>query len=268
MMDYISRYGLAFNPFIKNTKELIVDTSEYKESIYRLDYLLQTRGFGLLTGSPGKGKTTIVRHWAKGLNPSLYKVIYSSLSTLTVNEFYKYLAQQLGLQPMFRKSDNFRIIQHEITRFAVEKRMTPIIIIDEANYINNAILNDLKLLFNFEMDSKDRAVILLVGLPQINNTLRLVAHEPLRQRITMNYHLDGLTKEEAKTYILKKLNGADCHINLFSEGALEAIINAANGVPRIINKLCNACLLIGHNQNVNEINNDVVLMAINETELS
>jgi len=268
MMDYISRYGLAFNPFIKNTKELIVDTPEYKESTYRLNYLLQTRGFGLLTGSPGKGKTTIVRHWAKGLNPSLYKVIYSSLSTLTVNEFYKYLAQQLGLQPMFRKSDNFRIIQHEITRFTVEKRMTPIIIIDEANYINNAILNDLKLLFNFEMDSKDRAVILLVGLPQINNTLRLVAHEPLRQRITMNYHLDGLTKEEAKTYILKKLTGADCHTNLFSEGALEAIINAANGVPRMINKLCNACLLIGHNQNVNEINNDVVMMAVNETELS
>lgn len=266
-MDYTSRYGLEFNPFIKNTKELIVETTEYKESTYRLDYLLQTKGFGLITGSPGKGKTTVVRSWAKGLNPSLYKVIYSSLSTLTVNDFYKHLAQQLGLEPMFRKSDNFRIIQNEITRFAVEKRITPVIIIDEANYINNAVLNDLKLLFNFDMDSKDRAVILLVGLPQINNTLRLVAHEPLRQRITMNYHLDGLTKEEAKAYIISKLSGANCHINIFSEGALEAIINSANGIPRMINKICNACLLIGHNQNVNEINNDLVMMAVNETEL-
>lgn len=266
-MDYSSRFGLEFNPFVKNSGDVLVETKEFKESIYRLDILLNTRGFGLLTGSPGKGKTTIVRHWAKELNPSLYKVIYSSLSTLTVVEFYKHLARQLGLEPLFRKSDNFRMIQNEINRYSIEKRITPVIIIDEANYINNGILNDLKLLFNFDMDSKDRAVVLLVGLPQLNNTLRLVAHEPLRQRITMNYHLDGLIKEEAKTYVISKLNGAKCYTSIFSEGALEGIINAANGIPRIINKICNACLLIGHNQGLNEINNDVVMLAVNEIEI-
>ncbi len=128
-------------------------------------------------------------------NPG-YKVIYTTLSTLTVNEFYKPLAEQFGLESMFRKNDNFRIIQNEFTRYAVEKRITPVIIIDEANYMRHSILNDLKLLFNFEMDSKDRAVVLMVGLPQLNNTLRLVAHEPLRQRITMNYHLEGLVKRK------------------------------------------------------------------------
>lgn len=266
-MDYTSRFGLEFNPFIKNTSDVLVETTEFKESIYRLNILLNTRGFGLITGDPGKGKTTIVRHWAKELNPSLYKVIYSSLSTLTVVEFYKHLVRQLGFEPMFRKSDNYRIIQDEITRHYVEKRITPVIIIDEANYINNGILNDLKLLFNFEMDSKDRAVVLLVGLPQINNTLRLVAHEPLKQRITMNYHLEGLTKEEAKTYVTSKLSGAKCFTTIFTEGALEGIVNAANGIPRIINKICNACLLIAHNQSLNEINNDVVMLAVNEIEI-
>lgn len=266
-MDYSSRFGLEFNPFIKNTGDVLVETKEFKESIYRLDILLQTRGFGLLTGSPGKGKTTIIRHWSKGLNPSLYKVIYSSLSTLTVSDFYKHLARQLGLEPFNKKSDNFRMIQSEINRYSIEKRITPVIIIDEANYINNSILNDLKLLFNFDMDSKDRAVVLLVGLPQLNNTLRLVAHEPLRQRITMNYHLDGLTKEEAITYVSKKLSGAKCFTTIFSEGALEGIINAANGIPRVINKICNACLVIAHNQNLNDINNDIVLMAVNEIEI-
>lgn len=266
-MDYISRFGLEFNPFIKEHKEIVIETSEYKESTYRLDILLKTRGFGLITGSPGKGKTTIVRSWANGLNPSLYKVIYTTLSTLTVNEFYKHLAEQFGLESMFRKNDNFRIIQNEITRYAVEKRITPVIIIDEANYMRHSILNDLKLLFNFEMDSKDRAVVLMVGLPQLNNTLRLVAHEPLRQRITMNYHLEGLSKEEAKSYILEKINLAKGYTSTFSDGALEAIINVAGGVPRVINKLCNACLIIGHNQQVNEINNDLVLLAVNETEI-
>lgn len=266
-MNYTSRFGMEFNPFLKNSEDILVETTEFKESIYRLNILLNTRGFGLITGSPGKGKTTIVRHWAKELNPSLYKVIYSSLSTLTVVEFYKYLAIQLGLEPMCRKSDNFRIIQDEIIRYSVEKRITPVIIIDEANYINNGILNDLKLLFNFDMDSKDRAVVLLVGLSQINNTLRLVAHEPLRQRITMNYHLEGLTKEEAKTYVTGKLSGAKCYTVIFSEGALEGIVNAANGIPRIIDKICNACLLIAHNQSLNEINNDIVMSAVNEIEI-
>lgn len=82
---------------------------------------------------------------------------------------------------------------------------------DEANYIGTAILNDLKILFNFEMDSRDRAVILLAGLPQLNNTLRLGIHEPLRQRIVMNYNLDGLSKEEGRAYIQEKLKGPDAH---------------------------------------------------------
>ncbi len=268
-MDYTSRFGLEFNPFIKHAKnETIIETSEYKEILYRLDVLLKTRGFGLLTGTSGKGKTTVVRNWAKKLNPSLYKIIYLSLSTLTVNDFYRHLAQHLGLEPRFRKVDNFRIIQEEITRYAVEKRIIPVIIIDEANYIQTGILNDLKMLFSFDMDSKDRTVVLLTGLPTLNNTLRLVAHEALRQRITMNYHLDGMNKEESRNYIQGKLSQAKAHVGVFSDGAMEAIVNTAGGVPRVINKLCNACLLIGHNKGVDEINNDIVMLAISETELS
>ena len=210
-MDYTARYGLEFNPFLKNSKEVYVDTQEQKEVLYRLDYLASTKGFGLLTGSAGRGKTTAIRNWAASLNPSLYKVIYSSLSTLTVSDFYRNLSMELGAQPAFRKPDNFRIIQEEICRLALEKRKTPVIIIDEANYINNAVLNNLKILFNFEMDSRDRAVILLAGLPSLNNSLRLGIHEPLRQRIVMNYNLEGMTKEEGRTYIHAKLKGAGLH---------------------------------------------------------
>ena len=207
-MDYFTRYGLEFNPFIKNSKEILVDTSEYKETLFRLDYLAKTKGFGILTGSAGRGKTTSVRNWAATLNPSLYKVIYSSLSTLTPNDFYRNLVKEFGIEPVFKKPDNFRIIQEEITRLAIEKPKTPVIIIDEANYINNAILNDLKILFNFEMDSRDRAAILLAGLPKLNATLGLGIHEPLKQRTVMNYNLEGLSKEEGKVYILEKLRGA------------------------------------------------------------
>ena len=200
-MDYFTRYGLEFNPFIKNSKKILVSTSEYKETLFRLDYLAKTKGFGLITGAPGRGKTTAIRTWAATLNPSLYKVVYSSLSTLTPNDFYRNLVKELGSEPAFKKPDNFRIIQEEITRLSLKKRKTPIIIIDEANYINNAILNDLNILFNFEMDSRDRAAILLAGLPKLNSTLQLQIHEPLKQRIVMNYNLEGLSKDEGRAYI-------------------------------------------------------------------
>lgn len=113
IMDYTARYGLEFNPFLKNSKEVLVETQEYKEVLFRLNYLLTTKGFGLLTGSAGRGKTTAVRNWASGLNTSLYKVVYSSLSTLTVNVFTEILPLNLepslhSARPITSKSSRMR----------------------------------------------------------------------------------------------------------------------------------------------------------------
>lgn len=266
-MELTARYGLEFNPFLKNSKEILFEGSEYNEARFRLNYLADTKGFGLLTGEPGRGKTTLVRSWANSLNPSLYKVIYSSLSTITVNEFYRSLAASLGAQPAFRKTDNFHIIQDEISRLCLDRRRTPVFILDEANYIKNAILNDLKILFNFEMDSRDRAVILLVGLPQLNHTLQLSIHEPLYQRLIMNYNLDGLSKEEGRSYIDWNLKKAGCTVPVFDDAAVEAILNASNGTARMINKLANSSLVIGNSQSSARITADIAMQAINECTL-
>ncbi len=267
MQDYIARYGMDFNPFIKNTKDIPVETEDYRELKARLDYLLSNKGFGIITGGAGRGKTTAIRHYVRNLNSSLYKVTYTSLSTLTVSEFYKHLACELGLDVMHKKNENFRNIQNEITRQSVEKRITPVIIIDEANYISNAVLNDLKMLFNFEMDSRDRAVVLLVGLPQLNNTLRLTSNEPLRQRITMNFNIESLTKEESQAYIRAKVAGARATMEIFNPNALEAIANASNGIPRIINKICNSSLMIAASKNADYVDADIVMSAVNDMEL-
>ena len=267
-MELTSRYGLEFNPFLKNSKEVLFKSSEFNEAVFRLDYLAKTKGFGLLTGAPGRGKTTVVRQWSSSLNPSLFKVVYTSLSTVTVNDFYRNLAASLGAQAAYRKTENFHAIQGEITRLALDKKKTPVIIIDEANYISNAVLNDLKILFNFEMDSRDRAVILLVGLPQLNHTLQLAIHEPLRQRIIMNYNIDGYTKDEGRAYIDSKLKGAGCNQDVFDDSAIEAILNASDGTARMISKLCNSALVIGNSRNINLITADTVMQAVNEKTLA
>ena len=267
-MELTARYGLEFNPFLKNSKEILFKCNEFNEALFRLDYLSKTKGFGLLTGAPGRGKTTVVRHWASSLNPSLFKIIYTSLSTVTVNDFYRNLAISLGAQAAYRKSENFKAIQDEVNRLSLDKKKTPVIIIDEANYISNAVLNDLKILFNFEMDSRDRAVILLVGLPQLNHTLQLAIHEPLRQRIIMNYNIDGYTKDEGKAYIDSKLKGAGCNQDVFDESAMEAILNASDGTARVISKLCNSSLVIGNTQGTNLVTADTVMQAINESTIA
>lgn len=267
MIDYTARYGLEFNPFTKNARDILMETAESSEVRLRLDCLSETRGFGILTGEPGRGKTTSARIWAAALNPSLFKVCYSSLSSLTVMDFYRQLASGLGAEPSFRKNDLWNDVQREIKRYALEKRVTPVIVVDEADMLSHKVLSDLQVMFNFEMDSRDLAVVLLVGQPRLNTTLNQSAHESLRQRVVMNYHMSGISKEEGRSYILQKLEGAGSRQTVFDTNAMEAILNSANGTPRMINKICNRSLMIGASMNQGTIDIDAVRKAIEDSQL-
>lgn len=267
MPDYTARYGMEFNPFIKNSKDILLETAESSEVRTRLCYLRDTRGFGVLTGEPGRGKTTAARTWAASLNPSLFKVFYSSLSSLTVMDFYRQIASGLGAEPRFRKNELFDDIQREVKRYALEKRVTPVIVVDEADMLSHKVLSDLQVMFNFEMDSRDLAVILLVGQPRLNTTLNQSTHESLRQRIVMNYHMGGITKEEGRRYIIRKLEGAGSRQTVFDTNAVEAVLNAANGTPRMINKICSRSLMIGASQNQDIIDADIVRKAVEDNQL-
>ncbi len=204
---------------------------------------------------------------AASLNPSLYKVVCSCLSTLTVTDFYRSLTEALGGQPSFRKPDNFRSIQEEIKRLSLEKKKTPVIIIDEANYVSNGILNDLKLLFNFEMDSKDRAVILLCGLGQLNNT-----PAPVRPRTPAPAAGDELPHgghdERGRAGIYPdKASWRWMQPYCFEDAAVEAILNASDGTPRMVNRLCSQSLLCAEAKRRDLVDADAAMQAINDCEL-
>ena len=266
-MNYTSRFNLEFNPFIKNTKEILVETDAYKETKVRLDYLLQTKGIGVLTGDPGCGKTTIIRNWIETLNKAAYKVIYLPLSTLTVMESYRQLASSLNLMTHYRKQQNFVEIQQAIKKLAYEKKITPIIIFDEANYMSNAFLNDLKILFNFEMDSRDLAVAILVGQPVLNATLNLKHNEAVKQRIITSYNIENMSLEESEKYISEKLSSAGSTIQIFNPAAIRAISSYSSGNPRVISRVCDLSLMIADRLGKNTIDEDVALKAVSEKEL-
>ncbi len=267
MEKYWTRYGLEFNPFIKNNKNNFIETKEYKELKIRLDSLFEIKGFGMILGEPGRGKTTMIRNYVSNLPKVTYKIIYLSMSTLSVKEFYMQLADSLDLIPRYRKNDLFKDIQTAIYQLVYEKRITPVFIFDECNHMSTAILNDLKMIFNFDMDSKNHAVILMVGLPSIIRHLRFGAHDSLTQRIIVNYSIGQLDKLEGHAYIKDKLLLAKTIQEVFDNNALEAIINGANGVCREIDRICDRAMFIGAIKGVEVIDSDIALQTINEVNI-
>ncbi len=267
MENYLAKFGLEFNPFNKNAKQFLIELSDYKQLLFRLKHLESTLGIAIITGEPGLGKTTALRFWTSSLNKSLFKIIYVKHSTISICEFYRDLATEFGLEPSFSKRINFNNIQAEINRLVIEKRITPIIIIDEANYLSSGILNDFKLLCNFDMDSKDRLILILSGSNTLRSALNFNSNVALRQRVSMNYQMQYMNKSEAKFYIDSKLKFAGLNQNIISSEAYQQIINASNGIMRVINQIMDKALLILCNKKADLITDDIAMEAINEISI-
>lgn len=270
---YKAYWEMQFNPFEKNNsfinKNILrtYETKDYTNAKARLNHLTKIKGIGLFTGLSGTGKTFTLKQFSDSLNKNLYKVIYIPLSTVTVLEFYKALAYGLDLDPEAKKIELFRQIQDRIINLSKDKKMTPIFLLDEVQYMKTAVLNDLKLLFNFEMDSKNYAVVILAGQPVLNNILSKQVHEALKQRIVINYNFEGIGKEETKNYIITRLQQCGASPDIFEDTTYEALHGCCNGSIRKLNTLLSNCLLIGCMNKVERINTDVVMAAQNEVEL-
>ncbi|MFA7065088.1 MAG: AAA family ATPase [Bacilli bacterium] len=267
-MNYLSYYNLEFNPFDKalDTKHKF-ETEDYKIAYNRLNHIKENKGLALFTGAAGYGKTFCVRSFISSLNTGLHKCIYISLSTITVIEFYRQLCYELGIEETNKKVIMFRTIQERLIEMSRGQRMNVMIFIDEAQYLKTDILNDLKMLLNFEVDSKNYVTIVLMGQPVLNNILSRSMHEPLRQRITVSYNFSGITKVELKEYIESRLKLAGASQNIFNENAINAIYDSCNYSLRIVNNIIEKALIISANKQLNEIDNQVIIEAYEEIQL-
>lgn len=265
---YKSYWGMEFNPFAKELSEKDFFSSEdFKQSVARLNHLKKIKGIGLFTGLSGTGKTYSLRYFKSTLNSSLFKAIYLPLSTLTVQEFYRSLCLGLHIQPPYKKIDMFNEIQNRILLLSKEKKVTPIIILDEAQYLNTQIINDLKIIINFEMDSENHIILVLCGQPTLNNLLSRSAHESIKQRIVIKYNYSGFTKEETEEYISTRLKLCGVSTNMFNTNTIEAIYGYCNGYVRVLNTVIEKSLMIGFQKKIKKITTDIVMDALNETEL-
>lgn len=241
---YRKHFGLTRHPFGKDLppEELFVSTAG-RELEVRLGHLLELRGIGLVTGEVGSGKTTLCRKVVTSLHSGLYRVFYVPLTTGNAMDMYKSVAWELGLPTERSRAALYRCIRAEVTRLCLETKVRPVLVVDESQHLRSDVLEDLRLLTNYEMDSQNRLCLLLVGQAELRRRLSMAVHEPLNQRIVVRHHLAGLSRDELPLYLQHLLRLAGTELPLFDASAIEALFQATNGLPRKVNLLAHHALM-------------------------
>lgn len=262
---YKAYFGMTTTPF---TNEIPVselfEGVQFKELISRLKYLVETKGIGLVTGEVGSGKTVSLRAFTSSLHPSLYKTIYLSYTTGSRLDLLTSLAEHLGLIPAYARAKLISQIKQDVERLVESKKIYPFLVVDEAHLLRMEAMEELRLLTNYHMDSKNYLILILVGQTELRRKLSLNVNEPLNQRIIVKYHLDGLSRKELQDYLNHQLKRAGVSAPLFSEPALEAIYQASKGVMRKVNLFAQASLIACVSKKTQIVDADHVREAISD----
>jgi len=229
-----ARFGLSRLPFDKSiaTGDLF-QWPGLDELTARLDMAKSARGIMLLTGEPGTGKTVAVRQFADSLNSEHYLCCYLPLSTVTILDAYGQLNRALGGTEARSKSRMFDQIQRGVAELAGQGKQ-PVIIFDEADLLRSAMFDELRILLNFEMDSQDPLLLILVGQPQLLAKLALRIHLPFRQRVAMRYRMPAMDEKQTRGYVEHHLKLAGRRQSLFTDEALMQVFVQSGGVPRVV----------------------------------
>lgn len=238
-------FGFKKEPFTKDidTKEIFLSDA-FKELLSRLDYMKNNRGLMCLTGEAGTGKTLAIRTFVESLNTNLYLPLYIPLSTVSVLEFYRQLNQKLTGEFLYRKVDLFHSIQTSVKDYVTNRKKVPVIILDEAHLLKFENLHEIPIILNFDIDSTDPLIFIMVGQQHLRDKVTRPVHLSLSQRFSMRYHIPFLDKKETKAYVEHRLNICGVRENIFSDQAIEAIYQNTTGIPRVIDSIAGKALTL------------------------
>jgi type II secretory pathway predicted ATPase ExeA len=232
--EILSYFNLESHPFDKEIKtDALMQLPTIEAAAEKLALLIETKGIGLLTGPSGCGKSTLIRKTAADLNPGLYKPFYVSHTSLGTAEFYQSFAAALGLSPQGRRSSVFRRIKEYILSLNDQKRIHPVVFIDEGHQLSSDTLKEIRLLTNFEYDSKNACTIVLSGHPELRQKLSLNVFTSLANSITYSVRLDALSAEETFSYLEGRISTNGGSPSLFTKNAMKLIHDFSGGVLRL-----------------------------------
>jgi type II secretory pathway predicted ATPase ExeA len=262
---YLKHFGFLLYPFGKDiAPEDMYCSAGMSECSVRLGHLAEMSGIGLVTGDSGSGKSTACRAWAARLHTGLYKVFYVPLSTGNPMDLYKSIAWEMGLPTERSRAALYRQIRNEVTRLGTEARTRPVLILDEAHGLRSDVLEEMRLLTNYAMDSQNRLCLLFCGQTELRRRLGMAVHEALHQRIVVRYHLPALTREETSAYLTHLLRRAGTELPLFEPAAVEALHQASQGLPRRLNLIAHHALIATAVAKARSVSADHVAAALTE----
>lgn len=266
---YCEFYGLKELPFnITPDPKFLFFTNQHKEAFNHLLYGIQQRkGFIQLTGEVGSGKTTLCRAVLSAL-PSNVKTALVLNPGLTENQLLRAILTDFGIK--VTNKDKFSYIER-LNSFLLDqlkKNNNVTIIIDEAQNLSSQVLEQIRLLSNLETDQHKLMQIVLCGQPELREKLMSENLRQLRQRITVRYHLTPLSESDVALYInhRMKMAGWQNQNSIFTDEAISAIYSYTQGVPRLINAVCDIALLAGFVAGQKIVNKDCVFKAIKQLE--
>ncbi|MBD2846395.1 AAA family ATPase [Paenibacillus sp. IB182496] len=219
--------------------------------------MIKHRTLGVLTGEVGGGKSTLIRRLFASLDPMTYLPIYLCCANLKPREFYAGLLEAVGVEPVYTVAKARKLWQEVVRSRSAPGEKTLVVIIDEAQ--SEAMLLELRFALNYNMDSAALFPLILVGQSELRKLLRLKKYEATLQRVGMQYHLGGMSRDETSSYIRHHMTVSQTEKPVFAESALGRIFAASQGLPRVVNQICTQILLDAAARNLEVIEeSDVV----------
>jgi general secretion pathway protein A len=264
---YLEFYGLSESPFnLTPDANFLYPSKVHREVLAHLLYGVNSRkGFIMVTGEVGSGKTTICRALLKKLGPNTDVALVLN-SFLSEEELLKTVNEDLGISATGKTKKE---LIDELNDFLLQQRMkgrNVVLIIDEAQNLSFPVLEQIRMLSNLETEKEKLLQIVLVGQPELRRLIGSPRLRQLSQRITVRHHITPLTRDETIQYIYHRLKVAGASENIvFANGALNEIYRFSRGIPRMINVICDQALLSGYVANSMRIDRKMILAA--ETEM-
>ena len=262
---YLEYWGFKRFPF-ENVPDpdFMYYSSEHEEALARIRYAIErNKGMVLLTGEVGSGKTMLTRVLMQQLSDSKFDIGLMINPTLEPVDFLREILYNIGLEPDMDspKSHLLKLLNEKMLENLRNDRRT-LLIFDEAQLISKATFEEIRLLLNFQLNDMFMLTIILLGQPELRDIVKSM--KQLNQRIDVKYHLNPLNHDETLEYIEARLKKAGSDGSIIDPQALDAIYSYSEGIPRVINNICDVSLATGFLSKAKIVDAEVVKQAVRD----
>ena len=264
---YKEYFGLKELPFsIAPDPRYLYMSEQHREALAHLVYGMNTDGgFVLLTGEVGTGKTTVCRCLLDQL-PENIDIAFILNPKLSVDELLASICDELRIQ--YPPGNNsIKVFIDHINTYLLDahaRNRKTVLIIEEAQNLSTDVLEQIRLLTNLETNQQKLLHIIMLGQPELRDKLSRPELRQLSQRITARYHLGSLSRQETSEYVSHRLSVAGGHRTLFPDSVMGKLHRLSNGIPRLVNLICDRALLGTYAQGKDRVDNATLVKAARE----